>query len=171
MLYTYSFSNVRRDLSDILSTVIKDEPRFISNFKRVADATAQKHEWLEDQIAGRAVKAAAASGGVLTLQSGEAAKLRPGTLLTLEGDSALFAVQNINGENVTVDCVSANGSSLTAETLPANGGVFKIVSTPMEEATVNGDGEENYALSQVNFLKQFKSTVQNHKVHSCYNRA
>ena len=151
MLYTYSFSNVRRDLSDILSTVIKDEPRFISNFKRVADATAQKHEWLEDQIAGRAVKAAAASGGVLTLQSGEAAKLRPGTLLTLEGDSALFAVQNINGENVTVDCVSANGSSLTAETLPANGGVFKIVSTPMEEATVNGDGEENYALSQVNF--------------------
>ena len=48
MLYTYSFANARRDLSDIFSTVIKDEPRFISNFKRVADATARKHEWLEE---------------------------------------------------------------------------------------------------------------------------
>ena len=57
MLYTYSFANARRDLSDIFSSVIKDEPRFISNFRRVADATAQKHEWLEDQMAGRSLKA------------------------------------------------------------------------------------------------------------------
>ena len=53
MLYSYSFQNKKRDLSDILSTVIKDEPRFISNFKPVENATQQKHEWLEDQIAGR----------------------------------------------------------------------------------------------------------------------
>ena len=28
MLYSYSFANRKRDLSDVLSTVIKDEPRF-----------------------------------------------------------------------------------------------------------------------------------------------
>jgi hypothetical protein len=117
----------------------------------VADSTAQKHEWLEDQISGRAVKAAAAADGILTLNGGESAKLRKGTLLTLEGDAALFAVKNIDGNAVTLELASANGSSLTAGTLPADGGIFKIVSTPMEEATVNGDGEENYALSGVNY--------------------
>ena len=41
MLYSYSFQNKKRDLSDILSTVIKDEPRFISNFKPVENATQE----------------------------------------------------------------------------------------------------------------------------------
>lgn len=31
----YSFANKERDLADILTTVIRDEPRFISNFNRV----------------------------------------------------------------------------------------------------------------------------------------
>ena len=96
MLYTHSFANTRRDLADIFSSVIKDEPRFISNFKRVADATARKHEWLEDQISGRAVTALSASDNTLTLSAGEGKKLRLGTLVTLDGDSALFAVKTIN---------------------------------------------------------------------------
>ena len=50
MLFSYSFQNKKRDLSEVLSTVIKNEPRFISNFKMVENATQQKHEWLEDQI-------------------------------------------------------------------------------------------------------------------------
>ena len=129
MLYTYSFANTRRDLADIFSSVIKDEPRFISNFKRVADATARKHEWLEDQISGRAVTALSASGNTLTLSSGEGRKLRQGTLVTLDGDAALFAVKSINNDEVTVELASANGSTLSA--LPAEGGIFKIVSTPM----------------------------------------
>ena len=64
MLYSYSFQNRKRDLADILSTVVKDEPRFISNFKTVADATARKHEWLEDQLTGRSVTV---SGAVVSL--------------------------------------------------------------------------------------------------------
>lgn len=151
MLYTYSFANARRDLADIFSTVIRDEPRFISNFKRVADASARKHEWLEDQISGRAVTALSAADGNIVLSAGDSAKLRKGTLLTLESDSALFAVEQISGNSVTIALASANGSSLTPENLPAQGGIFKIVSTPMEEATVNGDGEETCALAQVNF--------------------
>lgn len=151
MLYTYSFANAKRDLADIFSSVIKDEPRFISNFKRVADSTARKHEWLEDQISGRAVTALAAAGNVLTLSAGEGNKLRTGTLVTLDGDAALFAVSAINGDDVTLALAAANGSSLTAENLPSAGGIYKIVSTPMEEATVNGDGEENCTLAGVNY--------------------
>ncbi|MCQ2352702.1 MAG: DUF5309 domain-containing protein [Victivallaceae bacterium] len=59
MLYSYSFSNKKRDLSDVLSQVVKDEPRFISNFRRGADATSRKHEWLEDQLTGRGITASA----------------------------------------------------------------------------------------------------------------
>ena len=151
MLYTYSFANNRRDLADIFSTVIRDEPRFISNFKRVADASSRKHEWLEDQISGRAVTALSAADGNIVLSDGDSAKLRKGTLLTLEGDSALFVVEQVSGNSVSLALASANGSSLVTENLPAQGGVFKIVSTPMEEATVNGDGEETCALAQVNF--------------------
>ncbi len=65
-LYTYSFSDKKRDLTDVLSTVIKDEPRFISNFKRVENAVQQKHEWLEDQIAGRAVTASDVTAMLVT---------------------------------------------------------------------------------------------------------
>lgn len=151
MLYTYSFANAKRDLADIFSSVIKDEPRFISNFKRVVDSSARKHEWLEDQISGRAVTALSADGNVLTLSAGEGNKLRTGTLVTFDGDAALFAVSAINGDDVTLSLASANGSSLTAENLPTAGGIYKIVSTPMEEATVNGDGEENCALAGVNY--------------------
>ena len=147
MLYSYSFANRKRDLSDILSTVIRDEPRFISNFKPVPDARMRKHEWLEDQMQGRSVTASAAASGVLTVTAADAAKVRVGTLLALEGDPALFQVSAVSGTSVTVTLAAANGSSLTAATLPAAGGTFKVISTPMSEGSINGDGEENYAQS------------------------
>jgi len=150
MLYSYSFANRKRDLSGVLATVIKDEPRFISNFKRVKDATNQTHEWLEDQIGGRAVTATAAtSGGVLTVSAADAAKLKVGSLLVLKDDPALFRVSVISGTSVTVTLAAANGSSTTAATIPSAGGTFIIVSTPMGEGSGNGDGEENYSLGTV----------------------
>ena len=148
MLYSYSFANRKRDLSDILSSVIKDEPRFISNFRRVPDARLGKHEWLEDQLQGRGIRATAIASGVLTVSSTDAAKVRVGTLLGKKGDPALFVVTATTSSSVTVALASANGSSLTAATLPQAGADFNIVSTPMGEGTGNGDGEENYALSQ-----------------------
>ena len=99
MLFSYSFQNKKRDLSDILSTVVKDSPRFISNFRTVENAIQQKHEWLEDQISGRAVTALSAADGNIVLSAGDSAKLRKGTLLTLESDSALFAVEQISGNS------------------------------------------------------------------------
>ena len=148
MLYSYSFANRKRDLSDILSSVIKDEPRFISNFRRVPDARLGKHEWLEDQLQGRGVSATAIASGVLTVSSSDAAKVRVGTLLGLKDDPALFVVTAVGTTSITVSLASANGSTLTAATLPSGGGSFVIISTPMAEGTGNGDGEENYSLSQ-----------------------
>jgi len=148
MLYSYSFANRKRDLSDILSSVIKDEPRFISNFRRVPDARLGKHEWLEDQLQGRGITATAIASGVLTVSAADAAKVRVGTLLGMKDDPALFAVTATTSTSVTVTLAAANGSTLTVATLPQAGGSFNIISTPMAEGTGNGDGEENYSLSQ-----------------------
>ena len=148
-LYTYSFSEKKRDLTDVLSTVIKDEPRFISNFKRVEDASQQKHEWLEDQIAGRALTATGVSSMVVTASPLDVAKLKAGTLLVVKDDSALFQVSIINSSTTfTVLLVAANGSTMTT---PAADDIMNIVSSPMVEGSTNGDGEESYHLSDSDY--------------------
>jgi hypothetical protein len=148
-LYTYSFQNKKRDLTDVLSTVIKDEPRFISNFKRVEDATQQKHEWLEDQIAGRSVTVAGITDLTITATAADVAKLKVGSLLVVKNDSALFRVNSIDSTTAfTVVRVAANGSSLLA---PEADDVLNIVSSPMAEGSTNGDGEESYHLSATDF--------------------
>ena len=161
MLYSYSFSNRKRDLSDILSTVIRDEPRFISNFKAVPDARMRKHEWLEDQMQGRSVKAESIDSGVLTVPAADAAKVKTGTLLAPEGSSALFTVTNVTDTSVTVALAAANGSGMTLETLPAEGTVFKVISTPMGEGSINGEGEEHYshARAEYNTTQIFRKEI------------
>lgn len=140
MLYSYSFQNKKRDLSDILSTVIKDEPRFISNFKPVENATQQKHEWLEDQIAGRSVTASAVTeAGVVTPADSSFAGIKIGTLLVMRNDSALFRVTALDDATFTVTLVAANGSK---KTMPEDGDVLNIVSTPVAEGSNPGDGDE-----------------------------
>ena len=150
MLYNYSFANRKRDLSDVMATVIKDEPRFISNFRMAPDAAGAKHEYLEDQLTGRGVNAVSAADGVLTLSAADAAKLKVGTLLALKDNPALFRVKETGAESAVLEIASVNGSEYTsASSLPADGGKYIIVSTPMGEGTANGDGEENYHLSTV----------------------
>ena len=90
MLYTYSFANRKRDLSDVMSTVIKDEPRFISNFRPGANAAQRRHEWVEDQLSGRGFTAVSVSNGTLTVSAADAAKAVPGMLIALKDDPALF---------------------------------------------------------------------------------
>ena len=151
MMYSYSFSNRKRDLSDILSTVIREEPRFISNFKSVPDARMRKHEWLEDQMQGRSIKAESIHSGILTVSAADAAKVKKGTLLAPEGTSALFTVTGTEPTAVTIALAAANGSGIDLDTLPEGGCVFKVISTPMGEGTANGEGEENYALAKSRF--------------------
>ena len=161
MLYSYSFSNRKRDLSDILSTVIREEPRFISNFKAVPDARMRKHEWLEDQLQGRSVKAESVSNGVLTLSAADAAKLKKGTLLAPENSAALFTVTEINGTTVTIALAADNGSGTTLENLTGSGILFKVISTPMGEGSINGEGEEHYAVgsSAYNTTQIFRKEI------------
>lgn len=157
-IYAYSFLNKKRDLSDILSTVVKDEPRFISNFSAVADGTAQKHEWLEDQISGRSIKALTVDGNTVTAENTDIAKLKAGTLLVVQNDSALFRVNTVADNSFTLELAGANGSAVT---MPAAGAVLNIVSSPMAEGSVNGDGEETSHMSntEYNYMQIFRKDI------------
>ena len=159
MLYTYSFQNKKRDLSDILSTVIKDEPRFISNFKPVENATQQKHEWLEDQIAGRSVTASTVTeAGVVTPADSSFSGIKIGTLLVVRNDSALFRVTALDDATFTVALVAANGSQ---KTMPEDGDVLNIVSTPVAEGSNPGDGDETgiTGASEYNCCQIFRKDI------------
>ncbi|MBR2509380.1 MAG: DUF5309 family protein [Lentisphaeria bacterium] len=159
MLFSYSFQNKKRDLSDILASVVKDSPRFISNFRTVENATQQKHEWLEDQIAGRSITAAANSNGTLTVSAADSAKVAVGTLLTFKDDSALFVVNAVNGTSVTVTLASSNGSALTAANIPAEGGIFNIVSTPVGEGSIFGDATGITGNAEYNCTQIFRKDI------------
>lgn len=159
MLYSYSFQNKKRDLSDILSTVIKDEPRFISNFKPVENATQQKHEWLEDQIAGRSVTASTVpEAGVVTPADSSFSGIKIGTLLVVRNDSALFRVTALDDATFTVALVAANGSQ---KTMPEDGDVLNIVSTPVAEGSNPGDGDETgiTGASEYNCCQIFRKDI------------
>lgn len=139
MLYSYSFQNKKRDLSDVLSTVIKDEPRFISLFGPAENATQQKHEWLEDQLTGRSVTVTSLSSTTFSASAADLAKLRVGTLVVVKDDSALFQVATLTDSGFTLTLVAANGSDTE---LPAANDVLSIVSTPVREGSSSGDGDE-----------------------------
>ena len=149
MLYTYSFANAKRDLADIMSTVIKDEPRFISNFRVGSNAVQRKHEWVEDQLSGRGFTALSISGNAMTLSAADAAKAVPGMLIAVKEDPALFKITAVNGTEVTVEFAAGNGSALSGINDLEDKAEFIIVSTPMNEGSANGDGDETGKCSSV----------------------
>lgn len=142
MIASYNLLNVKRDLSDILNTVIADQPRFISDFRPVGNAYSTKHEWNEDAIGGRYITATAVNSGVVTVSAADSKKVVAGTQLVIEGDSALFEVSAVSGTSVTIALKGANGSATTA---PDAGDVLKIVSTPIVEGSDHGE-ETSHAI-------------------------
>lgn len=155
-VYSYDLKNVKRDLSDVLSTVIARQPRFISLFGRKADATNTTHEWLEDGIAGRSITAVGGTGLAITVSDVDATKVVKGTQLTVAGDSALFEVASISGTTVTLKLVAANGSETTA---PKSGDVLNIVATPIIEGSDHGEETHHQGGNEFNYTQIFRKEI------------
>ena len=156
MIYSYSFSEKIRDLSDVLSTVIAGQPRFISLFQPGETAYNPKHEWLEDQVAGRSVTAVSVSGMTMTLSAADAAKLAVGTLLNVHGDSAAFRVTSIDSTAVVVALAAANGSVTTA---PSASDVLDIISTPIVQGSTSGENTFWQSGSAYNVTQIFRKDI------------
>lgn len=155
--YSYDLLNVKRDLSDILSTLIAQSPSFISLFPTAGTATNTKHEWLEDQIVGRTITAVSVASGVVTVSAADAAKVKVGTQLVIEGDSALFGVTAVSGTSVTVSRLAANGSQTTT---PKANDVLKIIAAPVEEGSTSGDKFFHQGGTDYNYTQIFRKEVE-----------
>lgn len=155
-VFSYNLANKKRDLSDILNTIIADQPRFISNFRPVQDATNTKHEWNEDLIGGRSVTATAVSNMVMTVSAADAKKVVAGTQLVVAGDSALFEVASVSGTSVTLTLKGANGSS---KTTPAANDILKIVSTPIVEGSNHGEDTHHAGGNEWNATQIFRKEI------------
>ena len=158
--YSYEFDNRVRDLSEILSTVIEQQPRIIQLFPVRSAATQRKHEWLEDQITGdRCVVSGAVSDSKLPMSATDLAKLEVGTIFHVNEDSALFRVTAIDTTNnkATVELVGANGS---ATTMPSNGNVIILVAHPEKEGSKEGQSKIHQSGVNFNYTQIFRKEVE-----------
>ena len=152
MFYTYSFSNATRCLADIFSSVVKDEPRFISNFRSVGKVNGDKHEWFEDHLCPKAVNVEEIVDGTLYFANDDVKHITIGTTLVYAGDTALWEVTDVQGGCACFRLAAKNGSELTEETMPKNGGIFYIVSSPKEFT------EEKY-ITNHNNIQSFRKDI------------
>ena len=158
--FTYSFQNQKRDLSDILSTVVAQDSNIIQLFPVRSVAKSRKHEWLEDQIDGtRCTVSGAVSDSKLPMSSTDLAKLAVGTLFHINEDAALFRVTAIDTSNskATVQLVGANGSE---KTMPANGDTIVLVSTPMPEGSTSGENKIHQSGVGYNYTQIYRKEVE-----------
>lgn len=141
MITTYSLTNKQRDLSSAMNTVIAGRGSFLSRFQQAQRAINHKHEWLEDQIAGRGFTVTAYSGGKATLSSADFLKVRVGTRFVVNGHPVVFKITALDTSNskITAGVHAANGDS--AKTALAANDVCRIVSSPVKENSRSTDGE------------------------------
>ncbi len=146
---SYSLQHKQRDLTGVLNTVIAEEPRFIALFKAKPRATDTKHEWFEDQIKGRGFAVTSANTTTVTVSAADRAKLMIGTLFTAGQDPAVFKVTELPSSTTFKYTLVADNDS--AKTAPAAGELCRIVSTPIKEASGNGDGESTHRSTGNNY--------------------
>jgi hypothetical protein len=145
----YSFANKKRDLTDILTTIIRDEPRFISNFNRIVRCYEPVHSWKDDILTPAYVKYHSRSSSIFALYPEEAAKLRVGDTLVPVGGSSVFIVVEVGRETAHISLLGPNGSGTTVYDLPDNGGIFRIMPGVDREQATNEEEEEVNAVQTV----------------------
>ena len=157
--FSYDFQNQVRDLGDELSSVIEQGSNILRLFAARPDATQRKHEWLEDQITGsRCVVTDTVSSHQCPMSATDLAKLRVGTLVYVEGDTAVFRVTALDTtyNKATVERVGANGS---AKTDPADGDVLVVMSTPEKEGTTEGENKIHQSGHADNYTQIFRKDI------------
>ncbi len=146
-LKSYQLSNVKRDLSDVLSTIIADSPSFITLFADRGRARQTKHEWLEDQLKPKKIAYSAycnssANDGVPgTFTVTDSTGWTVGDYIKIAGNPAIFKIASITATTIVVSLVAANGgySALSSTGSPAtSAGTLCFVSHPVDEASSTG---------------------------------
>lgn len=157
MLTAYSFQNLRRDLSEVLATVVGASPTFLSVIPIVGEALHYKHEWLEDVVNPPTDALAEAIESTTTeFDVADGTKFSPGMILGFVGYDEQMKVLAINGNTMNV----SRGYGGTTPVAMNNGTIIKILYKPASEGTEPGDDVFSEPAAEFNYTQIFTKTIR-----------
>lgn len=153
----YSFSNKTRDLIDILDTVRRDEPRFISNFNRVPGVVGGTLKFTDDIIQVKGFTALNNGGGLFTVSKCAVNDIHEGMLIRPMDSAALFRIAKKDYQDIYLDLVASNGTDISGAAGLDDGVIeFSIISYPEGAFT---DGDEVAPEPNWNAYQQFSKDI------------
>lgn len=159
---TWGLANTPRDLTDVLSTLIQDQPLFVKMFPRKAAATSVKHEWLEDVLKPRSVAYTGydASTGVFSV--GDTTGWAVGDVVRIKNDPALFTISEITaGSAIKVTFLAGNGSGITGiADIPTAGGTLIFDHTPVLQGSLSGASLFSQSGVEFNYTEIVRGDVE-----------
>ena len=158
---SWGLANTPRDLTDVLSTLIQDQPYFVRMFPRKAAATSTKHEWLEDVLKPRSV-AYSAYDGAGAFSVSDTSGWTVGDVVRVKGDSALFTVTEITPNSaIKVAFLAPNGSSVAAVgDVPATAGTLIFDHTPVLQGSTSGVSLFSQSGVEFNYTEIIRGDVE-----------
>lgn len=113
MLYDYSFYNRKRDLTDVFTTILRDGPRFISNFRCTNNAVSVHHEYANDILPVRSFIGQSDAPGVFFIDQHAVPFVHSGTILTADQSPVLYYVDgDPNGNMIAINVLEDNGCAV-----------------------------------------------------------
>ncbi len=156
---SYDYQNLVRDLSDVLNTVIQQEPTLISLVQTGGQpATNTKHEWMEDVLSPErdSLAAAVADGSATTMTVDHGTKFDADMLITFEGYDEVCLVQSVSGNELAVQ----RGYGGSGSAAISNGTEVIIISRPRPEGTDPGDDQGREPDTEYNCTEIFDATAK-----------
>lgn len=135
---TWGLANTPRDLTDILATLIQEQPLFVKMFPKRTAATSVKHEWLEDVLKPHSAAYTAYANGTFTCT--DTSGWAVGDVVRVRNDPALFEITAISeGASITVKFLASNGSAVTdLSGISAEAGTLIFDHTPVSQGSTQG---------------------------------
>ncbi len=157
MLTTYSFQNLRRDLSDVFATIIAGSPTFLSKIPIVGVARNYKHEWVEDVIQPTED---ALNGAILdtdtTITVDDGSKFKVGMIIGFVGYDEQMKVTAIATNDLTV----TRGYGGTTAVGMDDNTVVRILYIPAAEGSEAGDDTWEEPGVEYNYTQIFTRTIR-----------
>lgn len=157
MDYSYSYQNLKRDLSDVITTSILAAPVFLSIVPIRGEATNTKHEWLQDKLQPQQSTAATtinSSATAFDVAAGTGVVFKVGDIIVNTATDERLKITGISTDTLTV--VRGVGGTAAAVTTADK---IKLVARPKLQGTQPGDDAGQQPTPEYNYTQIYDRTA------------
>ncbi|MDO5579656.1 MAG: DUF5309 family protein [Planctomycetia bacterium] len=161
---SFEWNNLKRDFSEVLSTLVSNTPGFINLFPLKGKSTQTKHEWLEDQIKPKQIAYSAYDAdsvpGTFTVSNSAGWELND--YVKIFGNPAIFKIISTSSTSIAVSLVASNGgfTALSGSGSPsADAGILCFVSRPMNEGSSAGIDVHRQSSTEFNYSQILRRDI------------